>query len=66
MKRFLQDEEGQATAEYILMLSIVAILTLAMLRKWIKPMLDRAESAVARNLEKKLFGGDLHSLRFGR
>jgi Flp pilus assembly pilin Flp len=62
---FYQDEEGQATTEYFLMLSIVVSLTLMVITKFIRPVFERFGNQLSALIEKRLFGADLHTFRVG-
>jgi Flp pilus assembly pilin Flp len=61
-------ESGQASAEYILMLSIVLASLVVILKKLVKPLFDQIVAAVSTALEQRLFpGGDaFHRLRISR
>jgi len=60
LQAFLRDEGGQATIEYLLILSIVATFLLMAVTKLIRPAFSKLNSYITNSIEKKFFGGDLH------
>lgn len=65
LKDLIRDEQGQATTEYFLMLSIVVSLTLMVITKFIRPAFEKLGGQLSDMLEKRLFGVDLHTFRVG-
>jgi flagellar biogenesis protein FliO len=63
---FKKRDVGQATSEYILLLAFVLILALLLANKFIKPMAEKLTNSVSQQIEKTLFGTDLHRLRIRR
>jgi Flp pilus assembly pilin Flp len=61
--RFLRDERGQGTTEYILILSISVGLFLIVSKNLIKPAIDIMQRAISGSFDRMLFGADLHRLR---
>ncbi len=65
LRRLFQDESAQATTEYMLMLAVAITIAVAMIKKVLQPAYDRLKVALADQLEKNLFGGNMHSLKVG-
>ena len=63
---FWNSEEGQATTEYILMLS-VAISLLLLVFKTLRPLYDRLISSTLSRIDRILFSKEgMHHLNIGR
>jgi hypothetical protein len=60
------DEGGQATTEYLLLLSITVSLLMTVIKVFIKPTFTKLMSAVENNIQNKLFGADLYTFRIRR
>ncbi len=63
---FLRDEEGQATTEYILMLSIAVMMAVMVMKKLIGPVYAKLAGAVSNSLQNKLFNTNLHVFKIGQ
>jgi Flp pilus assembly pilin Flp len=61
-----KDEEGQASTEYVLMLSIVVSLTLFVVKNFIKPTFEKLSRVLSNTLQNQLFGANLHVFRVPR
>lgn len=61
--QFMDDEEAQATTEYILMLSIVTSFAVLIIKNLIKPAMKKLTGAVSKQLNNLLLGADLHTFR---
>lgn len=59
-------ESGQATSEYILLLAMILVMVLLLANKFIKPMAEKLTNSVSQQIEKTLFGTDLHRLKIRR
>ncbi len=57
---------GQATSEYILLLAMIVVLVLLLANKFIRPMAERLTNVISQQMEKTLFGRDLHRLTIRR
>lgn len=67
LDRFLRDERGQATAEYILILSVALALMAIVIKRLIKPAYEKLRTFLVARLETALFGkGDFHKFPVGR
>lgn len=66
LSRFLKSEEAQATTEYMLILSVVATLLIALVNKLIKPAFAKLSDSISNSIQKQLFGMDMHTFRIGR
>ncbi len=66
LRAFLQDEEGQATTEYILMLSIITSMLVLLVKKLITPMFTKMTASLTSRIEKEFLGADLHVFRIRR
>lgn len=60
MNRLWREEEGQATTEYILLLAIIVGMLVTLLKKLIAPAYSKLLLAMSNQIEKKIFGVDLH------
>lgn len=60
---FFDQEEAQATTEYILMLSISVALVVAVIKRLIKPYYQKLAENLTKRIDQQLFGGDMHSFR---
>jgi Flp pilus assembly pilin Flp len=58
LKAFFQAEEGQASAEYILILTIMVGIVVTVIHRWFKPMMDRVGDQLKSNLEENFFKED--------
>lgn len=56
-------QAGQATTEYILMLSIVVGFVLLLITQFIRPVMTRVTSNLNQYLNQTLFGANLHQIR---
>lgn len=65
--RFLSDEDGQATTEYILMLAIAVAAAIVLLNKFLRPSFAKIENSLRRKIESEIFpsGNALHQLPGG-
>ena len=64
-RSLLRDEGGQATIEYILMLSIMVALIISTLKKILAPIFERAKETLANSIKNTLFRpGSMHSIPF--
>jgi Flp pilus assembly pilin Flp len=64
-RRFIQDESAQATTEYMLMMAVALAITVALIKNFLKPTFERLRVALANQVEKTLFSGDMHRLNIG-
>lgn len=64
--RFLKDDEGQATTEYILILSVTVILAVGVMKKFVGPVFAKLSSTLTANIDKQLFGANMHYYRVRR
>jgi len=64
---FLFDQQGQASAEYTLMLSIGLMLGFSVVKNFIKPYLAKMAAIFSQQLQNSLFNkANMHSLRIGK
>jgi Flp pilus assembly pilin Flp len=66
LKRWVADEDAQATTEYLLMLTMVLVMVVAVVKNLIGPVLSRMGDVVSRSIQNQLFGANLHTFRVGR
>jgi hypothetical protein len=66
LKKWLQDENGQATTEYILMVTTSIMAAVLVSRKLIGPYYERLNAMVVKSIENQLFNTDLHVFRVKR
>ena len=59
------DQKGQATTEYILMLTVMVGLTVLVMKKAIGPVFTMLGTAVNSTVQKRLMAADLHSFPMG-
>jgi Flp pilus assembly pilin Flp len=60
------DEQGQATTEYILILAVVITFLISMIKKFIRPAFARLAQGMSQRIEKQFFGANLHQFRIRR
>jgi len=65
-RNFLRNEKAQATVEYTLLLAIAIGVLLIVVRKLIKPGLERLSLTISKRLDDMLTKGDLHRIRLSR
>jgi hypothetical protein len=65
-RRFWFDESAQASAEYILMLTIALSVTTLFFKKFLQPGLARLRDFAVKRIETSLINADLHQIRLGR
>ncbi|NBU21520.1 hypothetical protein EBS43_08980 [bacterium] len=58
------DQEAQATTEYILMLSIIVGSFVLIFRSWLGPMFSKMMRNISGMIDNRLSKADLHTLRF--
>ncbi len=63
MMKFLNDESGQATTEYILMLSIMAGFAVMIIKNFIQPTYQKLSARMSSLIEQKFLGMDMHTFR---
>jgi Flp pilus assembly pilin Flp len=63
---FRDDEGGQATSEYTLILVIIVAICLLVIKNFARPMYARLSKLVVGNIEKTFLTGDLHRFNVGR
>ncbi len=63
---FWEEEDGQATVEYTLVLSIMISLAVIVVRTFIAPLYTRMLSMISKKIENEVFGADLHTFRVRR
>jgi Flp pilus assembly pilin Flp len=61
-----RDEDGQASAEYILMLALGVAMAITVARKLVKPMMERLAEAYSARVSELFSKASLHSLKIGR
>jgi hypothetical protein len=66
VRRCCEDESGQASAEYILMLAVGIAMAITLVRKFIRPVLARLADAFSAQLAELFSKDNLHTLKFGR
>lgn len=66
IRRFRGDESGQASVEYILMLSVGLAMAITLVRKFIRPVLARLAEAFSAQLAALFSKANLHTLKIGR
>ncbi len=66
LSRFLSDDQGQATVEYILILSVTVIVAVGVMKKFIVPAFAKMQAALSNNIDKQLFGANMHYYRIRR
>lgn len=62
----LQDEEGQATTEYVMMLSIVTIFLVMTIKNLIQPLFAQLNQYISNSIGTRFFGSNLHYFRVQR
>lgn len=60
------DAQGQATVEYILMLSVSVTIALIVIKNFISPVYTEVASRVAQSVENRLSGANLYHFRVGK
>ena len=59
-----QDDQAQATTEYIIMLSLVVVLAIAILRNFLAPQFKKLNETLVKKLNEGLFQkGSMHRIR---
>jgi hypothetical protein len=58
-----QDEKGQATLEYVLLLSIAVSSFMIVLKQFLQPAFAKLSQSLTSLIEKQLLGADLHTFR---
>lgn len=66
LARLPRDEDGQASAEYILMLAVGVAMAITLVRKFIRPILARLAEAYSAQLSTLFSKANMHSLKVGR
>ncbi len=61
-----ENEEGQASVEYILMISIVVLMASLLIHRLIQPYAVRLTKILQTKIEKTLFPADFHYLKLKR
>jgi hypothetical protein len=56
---------GQASVEYILMLSIIVLVAIGVKRA-LQPVLNQVSSSISRRIDSMFSQGNLHNLKLGR
>lgn len=54
-RSIFRDEEGQATLEYILILSILVLIAILLVRDLIRPLLDKMTTGITDALKNGMF-----------
>jgi Flp pilus assembly pilin Flp len=66
MRTFLKDETGQASVEYILMLSIGMMMAMTVVKRFLQPYLAKLATTFSTQMQNALFNkANMHSLRIG-
>jgi hypothetical protein len=58
-----QDENAQATVEYILMMAIAVTFVLTFARRFIKPFYEKLENAISSRWEGLFQSGNMHRFK---
>lgn len=58
MREFLQDEDAQATTEYVLVLAVIVSIAIILVRDLIKPILGAFTENLSESIEKGMFNPD--------
>jgi hypothetical protein len=61
-----QEESGQATTEYILMLAVSLALGIIVIKNFLQPVAKRIQDYAVGRMNTLLFGADLHQIRLGK
>ena len=56
----IQDDQGQASTEYILMLTSSMLFLMVLNTKFITPAYKKLTLALSNQIEQKVFGSDMH------
>jgi Flp pilus assembly pilin Flp len=65
LRRFLRDESGQATIEYVLILSVLVSIALLLIRDLLRPILTRFTDSLSKAIEERMFKpGSMHRSPF--
>jgi Flp pilus assembly pilin Flp len=66
LQGLLRDEDGQASVEYILMLSIAMLMVMSVVKKFIRPYMAKMAERFSAQLQATLFSkANMHSLKIG-
>jgi Flp pilus assembly pilin Flp len=67
MTSLWRDERGQASVEYMLMISITLAMTISVIKKFVQPILAEFANTYATKMQNALFNkANMHTLRIGR
>ena len=64
--RLVSDSSGQATVEYILILSVTVVLALIVMRQFVGPVFKKASARLNASIDNALFGANMHYYRLPR
>ena len=64
--KFLDDSSGQATVEYILILSVTVMLAVVVMRQFVGPVFKKASARLNASIDNALFGANMHYYRLPR
>jgi Flp pilus assembly pilin Flp len=66
LRACFEDESGQASVEYMLMLSIAMAMAISVVKKFIQPYLAKMADTFSTQMQNALFNkANMHSLRIG-
>lgn len=66
LRKFWEDEQAQATTEYILMLIAALSFFMMLYAKLLKPIVLNLGTTISSQIQSSFFGGDFHHLNIGQ
>lgn len=58
VRRFLFEEDGQATTEYVLILAVLVSIAILLIRDLIRPLVDRMGETLSKQIESMFQPGE--------
>ena len=66
IRSLIDDDQGQATTEYIVLLTMSMLFLVTVTTKLITPAYKKLTLALSNNIEQRVFGSDMHHFRVRR